>query len=152
VTDPQTVHQAKFSMGRVLALIATRRSAGMSDFERFFGAPETAEFAAKVSMAFDPEVQAAYPERWIGKIEVQTVDGRRLEGRVDEPKGDPGNTLSRAELETKALGLVEFAHSATPEEMTRWFPLFSSLEGASGAPRFFTGGDAEAGARKSAMH
>jgi 2-methylcitrate dehydratase PrpD len=151
VTDPQTVHQAKFSMGRVLGLIATRRSAGMSDFERFFRAPETAEFAEKVSMAFDPEVQAAYPERWIGKVEVETVSGRRLDGRVDEPKGDPGNTLSRAELEAKALGLAEFAHSATPEEMVRWFPLFSSLEMASVTPRFFTGG-AEAGARKNAMH
>ena len=53
-------------------------------------------------MAFDPEVQAAYPERWIGKVEVETVDGRRLHGRVDEPKGDPGNTLSRAELEASA--------------------------------------------------
>jgi 2-methylcitrate dehydratase PrpD len=151
VTDPQTVYQAKFSMGRVLGLIATRRSAGMSDFERFFRAPETAEFAEKVSMAFDPEVQAAYPERWIGKVEVETVSGRRLDGRVDEPKGDPGNTLSRAELEAKALGLAEFAHSATPEEMIRWFPLFSSLEMASVTPRVFTGG-AEAGARKNAMH
>ena len=34
VTNPQTVHQAKFSMGSVLALAATRASAGMFDFER----------------------------------------------------------------------------------------------------------------------
>lgn len=88
-------------------------------------------------MAFDPEVQAAYPERWIGKVEVETVDGRRLAGRVDEPKGDPGNTLSRAELEAKAQGLAEFSHSATPEEMSRWFPLFFGLSGANPAPRFF---------------
>ena len=113
VTNPQTVHQAKFSMGSVLALAATRASAGMFDFERFFAAPETTDFAQKVTMAFDPEVQAAYPERWIGKVEVETVDGRRLAGRVDEPKGDPGNTLSRAELEAKAQGLAEFSHSAT---------------------------------------
>lgn len=135
--DPRTVHQAKFSMGSVLALAATRKSAGMFDFERFFQAPQTKDFARKVTMVFDPEVQAAYPQRWIGKVEVETVDGRRLTGRVDEPKGDPGNTLSRAELEAKARGLAEFSHSATPDEMTRWFLLFSTLATASQPPRFF---------------
>ena len=49
-------------------------------------------------MELDPEVDAAYPARWIGKVTVHTIDGRVLHGRVDEPKGDPGNTLSRAEL------------------------------------------------------
>jgi 2-methylcitrate dehydratase PrpD len=36
---------------------------------------------------------------------------------VDEPKGDPGNTLSRAELETKAIALAEFSGAATATEM-----------------------------------
>ena len=101
-------------------------------------APETRDFAQKVTMAFDPEVQAAYPERWIGKVEVETVDGRRLAGRVDEPKGDPGNTLSRAELEAKALGLAEFSHSATrggnePLDAV----ILRARSGAEPAPRFF---------------
>jgi len=38
------------------------------------------------------------------KVEVLTICGRTLNARVDEPKGDPGNTLCRAELEDKALG------------------------------------------------
>jgi 2-methylcitrate dehydratase PrpD len=137
VTDPQTVHQAKFSMGSVLGLAATRRSAGMSDFENFFRAPETVEFARKVSMSFDPEVQAAYPQRWIGKVDVETMDGRRWHGRVDDPKGDPGNTLTRAEIEAKALGLAAFSKSAAPEEMERWFAVFSGLERAARTPSFF---------------
>jgi 2-methylcitrate dehydratase PrpD len=137
VTDPQTMHQAKFSMGSVLALAATRGSVGMFDFERFFQARATVEFARKVSMAFDAEVQAAYPARWIGKVDVETADGRHLEGRVDEPKGDPGNTLTRAEIEAKAQGLAAFSQSATSPEMERWFPIFSGLEHASAAPRFF---------------
>jgi 2-methylcitrate dehydratase PrpD len=137
VTDPQTVHQAKFSMGSVLALAATRQNAGMLEFDRFFQAPQTKDFARKVTMVFDPEVQAAYPQRWIGKVDVETADGRRLAGRVDEPKGDPGNTLSRAELEAKALGLAQFSHSATPEEMAQWFLVFSGLGTAPRPPRFF---------------
>lgn len=137
VTNPQTVHQAKFSMASVLALAATRRSAGMFDFERYFQAPETVAFADRVSMAFDPEVQAAYPARWIGKVEVETFDGRRLSARVDEPKGDPGNTLSRAEIERKALGLAAFSGAATPAEMQRWSALLFDLAQAGEPPRFF---------------
>jgi hypothetical protein len=37
------------------------------------------------------------------------TDGRVLRGRVDEPKGDPGNTLSRDEISTKLRQLVKFS-------------------------------------------
>ena len=51
----------------------------------------------------------AYPARWIGKVTRATPrDGRKLQARVDEPKGDPGNTLSRAELEDKAMRLAAY--------------------------------------------
>jgi 2-methylcitrate dehydratase PrpD len=42
-----------------------------------------------------------------------------LHGRVDEPKGDPGNTLSRTEITDKALRLAAFSGGATANEMTR---------------------------------
>jgi 2-methylcitrate dehydratase PrpD len=70
-------------------------------------------------MVHDAEIEAAYPERWIGLVEVETTDGRHLTSRVEEPKGDPGNTLTRAELEQKARQLAEFAGGATPDEMDR---------------------------------
>jgi 2-methylcitrate dehydratase PrpD len=117
VVDPRTVHQAKFSMGTVLGLIAEFGSAGLTEFEGFYQDPRIAAFRGKVEMELDQEVDQAYPNRWIGKVTVQTVDGRTFEGRVDEPKGDPGNTLSRAELESKALRLAEFADAASPDEM-----------------------------------
>jgi 2-methylcitrate dehydratase PrpD len=72
-------------------------------------------------MVLDQEVDQAYPARWIGKVTVQTTDGRTFDGRVDEPKGDPGNTLSRDELENKALRLAEFADAASPAEMRASF-------------------------------
>lgn len=117
VVDPQTVHQAKFSMGTVLALIAHYDVAGLSQFEDNFNAAPIAAFRGKVGMALDHEVDTAYPARWIGKVTVETTDGRCLAGRVDEPKGDPGNTLSRAELEQKALRLALFGEAASEAEM-----------------------------------
>ena len=137
VVEPRTVHQSKFSMGTVLALIALRHSAGLDEFETALDDKAVAAFRDKVTMVLDPEVDAAYPARWIGKVTVHTTDGRTLHGRVDEPKGDPGNTLSRAELEDKAYRLAEFGGVATKAEMTPAIAGIWELAKASGPPRFF---------------
>ncbi len=117
VTRPATVHQSKFSMGTVLALAARFRQAGLREFDDHFLDAATQALRDRVSMELDPEVDAAYPQRWIGKVTVHTRDGRVLEGRVDDPKGDPGNTLSREEITAKALRLAAFSGGATPGEM-----------------------------------
>lgn len=117
VIDPQSVHQAKFSMGTVLGLIAHFHKAGLTEFDASYNDAGVAAFRRKVVMALDTEVDQAYPARWIGKVTVTTTDGRVLHGRVDEPKGDPGNTLSRAELEDKAQRLANYSGAATSAEM-----------------------------------
>ncbi|MDF8360049.1 MmgE/PrpD family protein [Achromobacter anxifer] len=117
VVNPQTVHQSKFSMGTVLALIARQGRAGLAEFDAGLDDPGVATFRGKVEMELDPEVDGAYPQRWIGKVTVYTRDGRKLHGRVDEPKGDPGNTLSRAEIEDKTLTLGRYADAATEQEL-----------------------------------
>ena len=116
VVVPTTVHQGKFSMGTVLGLIAVHGRAGLTEFDRDYLAPEVASFRDKVMMELDREVDTAYPARWIGKVSVTTIDGRRFSGRVDEPKGDPGNTLSRTEIEDKMKRLVQYGGAATPQE------------------------------------
>lgn len=115
VTEPASVHQAKFSMGTVLGLIAVFRRAGLDDFATAFRDPRVVAVREHVRMTLDEEVDKAYPTRWIGKVTVRTRDGRELSGRVDEPKGDPGNTLTRAELEDKVLRLARFADAGSDE-------------------------------------
>lgn len=117
VVDPRTVHQSKFSMGTVLGLIARQGRAGLPEFDAALDDPAVADFRGRVTMELDPEVDGAYPQRWIGKVTVHTRDGRVLHGRVDEPKGDPGNTLSRDEIETKTLSLGRYADAATETEL-----------------------------------
>ena len=119
VVNPVTVHQAKFSMGTVLGLVARFGHAGLVEFDEHFKDDSTTALCKRVEMVLDAEVDAAYPRRWIGKVTVTTTDGRVLQGRVDEPKGDPGNTLSREEITAKAQRLAAFSHAATPAEMTR---------------------------------
>ena len=117
VVNPRTVHQAKFSMGTTLGLIARYRHAGLQEFADHFNDSDIVSFRDKVRMVLDPEVDQSYPARWIGKVTVETGDGRTLSGRVDEPKGDPGNTLTRPELEAKALRLAAWSGAATKTEM-----------------------------------
>lgn len=130
VVDPQTVHQAKFSMGTVLALVALRGHAGLSEFDAHYRDPEVVALRDKVLMQLDAEVDGAYPVRWIGKVVVQTTDGRALAARVDEPKGDPGNTLTRPELEDKALRLAAYRGAASVDEMRRVIERVWALAGA----------------------
>jgi len=118
VTHPTTVHQSKFSMGTVLALVARFEHAGLSEFDQHFKDELTQILRDKVEMVLDEEVDTAYPQRWIGKVTVHTADGRVLHARVDEPKGDPGNTLSRDEITAKALRLAAHSGGATRAEMT----------------------------------
>lgn len=116
VTNPTSVHQSKFSMGTVLGLIAQQRRAGLPEFDAALNDPAIAAFRQLVTMDLDTEVDTAYPQQWIGKVTVQTHDGRTFTARVDEPKGDPGNTLSRPEIEDKALRLGTYRNAATKEE------------------------------------
>jgi 2-methylcitrate dehydratase PrpD len=136
VIDPGTVHQAKFSMGTVLALAALRGRVGLAEFDADFRHPVVIALRDRVTMVLDREVDAAYPARWIGKVQVKTLDGRRIDGRVDEPKGDPGNTLSRQELEDKAIRLAGYRGGASESEMREVIRRVDGLEQASVVERF----------------
>jgi 2-methylcitrate dehydratase PrpD len=122
VTDPQTIHQSKFSMGFVLALIAHHGRAALADFtEPALKDPSIREFHDRVTMELDSRIDAAYPRHWMGRVTVQLKSGKTLECSVDTPKGDPENTLSRAELEDKALRLASFSGAASVAEMQGLF-------------------------------
>ena len=140
VVDPQTVHQAKFSMGTVLGLIAVQGRAGLAEFDNHWRNTQVRSIHDKVSMKLDPEVDAAYPGRWIGKVSVETMDGRQFEGMVLEPKGDPGNTLTRYELEEKALALASYRGGASMAEMQSVIAKVWSLAYAPSIQHFFAEG------------
>ena len=138
VTDPHTVHQAKFSMGTVLGLIAVHGTADLHAFDTAYRAAEVIAFRDKVVIVLDHEVDTAYSARWIGKVEVTTTDGRQFAARVDEPKGDPGNTLSRAELEAKAMRLAQYGGGASAAEMPPLIATVWTLAEAAVVPRFLS--------------
>src|SRR5690606_34295224 len=82
VVNPTSVHQSKFSMGTVLAMIALHRRAGLPEFDAALGDAQVEAFRDRVSMVLDDEVDTAYPNRWIGKVTVRTTDGQEYFERV----------------------------------------------------------------------
>ncbi|WP_455285304.1 MmgE/PrpD family protein [Cupriavidus necator] len=118
--EPQSVDQALFSMSAVLSLIAIFGRAGVDEL---YGPQRTdarvEAFRARVSMVPDAEIDAAYPSRWIGRVRLLTMDGRRLERTVFHPKGDPENTLSRAEIAQKVQRLAALSGAASEVETRR---------------------------------
>ncbi|WP_345798603.1 MmgE/PrpD family protein [Castellaniella sp. MT123] len=117
VVNPTTVHQSKFSMGTVLGLIAKHQRAGLQEFDAALSDSDIRAFLPRVAMQLDAEVDAAYPKRWIGKVTVTTHQGQTLHGRVDTPKGDPDNTLSRAEIEEKVRRLGRYQDAASDAQI-----------------------------------
>jgi 2-methylcitrate dehydratase PrpD len=118
VASPETVHQSKFCMGFVLALIARNGSASIDDFnEAALRDPELLALCRKTETVVDPAIDAAYPQRWSAIVEVETSDAGHLEAFTEIPKGDPGNRLTRAEIAEKALRLATYQDAASAEEM-----------------------------------
>ena len=118
ITNPDTVHQAKFSMNFALALIAVHGRAGLTEFtEASLRDPRVRAFQGRVDMIFDEDIDRAPGNCWGGWVEVKTRDGRHLQNRIAAPKGHPNNTLNRNQLEAKAMMLASYAGGASPEEM-----------------------------------
>jgi 2-methylcitrate dehydratase PrpD len=141
VSHPVTIHQSKFCMGSVLGLIAVRGRADLASFdEAALQDTEVASFLDRVHMEFDPEVDAAYPRKWIGKVTVVTRDGRTVHGRVDDPKGDPENPLTAEEVEAKALRLAQYGGSVPGDTVRSWISRIGQLEAENSFSGFFRQG------------
>jgi 2-methylcitrate dehydratase PrpD len=114
-------------MPATLGLIAVHRRAGMAEFDGYLADLPARSFLDRVTMHLDPDVDAAYPMRWIGKVSVTKRDGAVLHGRVDEPKGDPGNTLSRDEIDAKARRLASYGNGLSDRDIDRLLPRLWSI-------------------------
>ena len=121
VVDPQSPHQARFCMGFVLALIATHGRAGVEDFDLLLHDPAIRRFMTKVEMVYDAEVDAAYPERWEGSVQIEAINGDLVVQRVHCPRGDPTWPLDEAQMLSKVERLVRLG-GGTAERLSDVVP------------------------------
>ena len=68
---------------------------------------ELSDLMTRVELSSDEELDREYPEKWGAIVEVSTRDGRVFSQKVEYPKGDPQNPLSRQEFSDKFINLTE---------------------------------------------
>jgi 2-methylcitrate dehydratase PrpD len=56
---------------------------------------------AKVKVAVDPEIEGEFPSKWASRVEVTTKDGDSYRLKIDGPKGERSNPLTKQEKEDK---------------------------------------------------
>ena len=105
---PTSPWAAKFNLPFCLAQAALRGRLDLGAFtEDSLKDPQVLALAERMDLSADPALDELYPRQWGSRVEVRTVDGRRLEGRIDFPKGDPENPLSDEELRDKFTVLAQ---------------------------------------------
>jgi len=105
--SPRTAAEARFSLKYVVASALTHGSVRLAAFEpaRMNDAP-TRDLMARIELAIDPELDAAFPQQRAARVAFVARDGRQEEHLQPTRIGDPDAPLSDAQLEEKYLELA----------------------------------------------
>lgn len=99
--DPDTLEAAQYSIPFCLGAAAVRGPESLLPLrESLLHDPGIVDFAGRVFLSVDPNLDIAFPARTPARVVVES-GGRRLEETVWDPKGDPANPMTTAELEHK---------------------------------------------------
>jgi 2-methylcitrate dehydratase PrpD len=112
---PEGDYQAKFSLPYVTAHALIHGSVRLNAFEPDrLNDPQLRALMAKVELVADPELSKSFPRQRAARVEIETVDGRKLAHFQETRKGDPEMPLTDAELNDKFLELVAPVLGAAP--------------------------------------
>jgi 2-methylcitrate dehydratase PrpD len=104
---PRTVVDAQFSAPFAAALALVRGSAGVEDFsDANIADPVIQRLAARTVCHTAASMDATYPAKMPGRVELKLRDGRTVSAAVDHPKGEPENPLSGTELRQRFVDLA----------------------------------------------
>ncbi|MEO8144915.1 MAG: MmgE/PrpD family protein [Betaproteobacteria bacterium] len=105
--SPQTPAEARFSLKYVVATALTHGSVRLAAFEPArINDPTTRELMARIEVAIDPELDAAFPQQRAARVAFDARDGRQEEILQPTRIGDPDAPLSDAQLDAKYLELA----------------------------------------------
>lgn len=108
-------NSAKMSIPYSLAVALCTGKAGMDEFsDERIADPTVLKVAEMVSVAADDKLSALCPQKRVAVVTFKTDSGEYVE-RVDYPKGEPENPLSKEELENKFRSLAMYG-GLTSEE------------------------------------
>lgn len=109
-TEIQGVGSAKMSIPFGVAVALVTGSAGLASYsEKNISDEKILELTRKVVVLEDDELTALCPEKRASILTIHLSEGNTLTKRVDYPKGEPENPLSKEELEEKFRELAMYS-------------------------------------------
>lgn len=100
--NPSGVLQAQMSMKYCLTRAVMDGMLSMSQFaEEKLSDPGVLDMASRVNFILDSEINAIYPRRFPGIVEIVMKSGKRFKKRVEAPKGSKENPVSWQEVQDK---------------------------------------------------
>lgn len=111
--NPKTLVDAQFSMPFGAAVAILYGKASLAEYtQENIDSPGVKEIMSRVSCVQDPELDKVFPRQWPASVQLTTEDGRSFSTRIDYPRGDPENPLTREELLSKFDDLASAIHTA----------------------------------------
>jgi 2-methylcitrate dehydratase PrpD len=102
---PKNYVDGQFSMAFVGAVAIREGRMGWDDYETHLSDQDTLDLCKKVKTVVDDRAEAYYPSNMSGVARVD-IGGNSFEQMVVDPKGEPNNFLSDAEMRSKFDTLV----------------------------------------------
>ena len=114
--DITSVNSAKMSIPFSVAVSLINKSANMSDYSvEAVTNEDILGLAKKVHVNDNEELTSLCPGKRASIVNISMNDGSELKQRIDYPKGEPENPLSREELEDKFRGLAMYGGLSSAE-------------------------------------
>jgi 2-methylcitrate dehydratase PrpD len=99
---PSTLVEAQYSVPYCLALCLLRGAEALVPLNaRQIDDAEVHELAGRITVIHDAAIEPLFPRRSPARVIVNRVGGQRLESPLMDPRGDPNQPLSTADLERK---------------------------------------------------
>jgi 2-methylcitrate dehydratase PrpD len=126
---PPNGYAAKFSLPYLLAAILVKGRVGLAEFTDAAARDrEVLKVAERVTYTLDATID--YPRQFVGHVEIELADGRRLCEDQARPRGGPDAPMTRSELEAKFSGNAALAMPSDQIER-----VLQGLRGLAAAPR-----------------
>ena len=119
--EPRTPAEGRFSLKYVVATALTHGSVRLAAFEpERLNDPTTRALMKKLSVALDPQLDAAFPKQRAARVSIELTNGKSEEWLQPTRKGDPDMPLSDAELNGKFLELAGLVLGSKAKAKLDW--------------------------------
>lgn len=107
---PRTEAEAKFSLQHALAVVLLRGRPSLADFaDAALDGGDVQDLRARIHVAADARLTAAYPSHFSARVTVTTRDGDSFTDQVTDAWGDPENPMDRQAVTAKFRMLASAA-------------------------------------------